>query len=84
MICVHAMAKNKVSSAVLDLLMPHKMTYQRKGPENLKKKFSINLSHNCLKKHRYMNEMLPIKKQLNLNLLGTKFRVVSTKTVQAA
>ena len=38
MICVHAMAKNKVSSAVLDLLMPHKMTYKRKGPENLKKK----------------------------------------------
>lgn len=84
MICVHAMAKNKVSSAVLDLLMPHKMTYKRKGPESLKKKCSINLSHNCLKKHRYMNEMLPTKKQLNLNLLGTKFRVVSTKTVQAA
>ena len=83
MICIRAMAKNKVSSAVLDLLMLHKMTYERKGPENFKK-CSINLSHNCLKKHRYMDELLPIKKQLNLNLLGTKFRIVSTKTVQAA
>lgn len=69
------MAKNKVSSAVLDLLMPHKMTYERKGPENFKK-CSINLSRNCLKKHRYMNEMLPIKKLLNINLLGTKFKPV--------